>query len=367
MDPDTGFRDSSYETEAGIDSTPIVAGDAVFFSDQDAILLKESTGSSPSWDIQLRRNSESPQSAAVDTDTVYAISTENGVGSYLHAIDRTDDSQRWVHNFPNDETVYSSPVVDNHSVYVATGRELYIINTTSGEYTNSIYNRQATPSLVGESLYIGGSDSLYRYVSDDDSPKLSSVSRIDDTAIAATITDDVDVDESTNTASDFDLNFGSIASISSSERGTDTTVTISLDGGVDSDSIDVSVSGTIADRYGNKLKSGVQSLTGMDSVSPVAEAGTSVTADKEVPINFDASDSTDGDTVVSLDWSFGDRATDTGSTPSQTYTEHRTCTVELTVTDDAGNGDTDTMTVTFFDSSLTKDRLCVRRSMWGQE
>ena len=164
-------------------------------------------------------------------------------------------------------------------MYVATGRELYIINTTSGEYTNSIYNMLATPSLVGESLYIGGSDSLYRYVSDDDSPKLSSVSRIDDTAIAATITDDVDVDESTNTASDFDLNFGSIASISSSERGTDTTVTISLDGGVDSDSIDVSVSGTIADRYGNKLKSGVQSLTGMDSVSPVAEAGTSVTAD----------------------------------------------------------------------------------------
>lgn len=73
--------------------------------------------------------------------------------------------------------------------------------------------------------------------------------------------------------------------------------------------------------------------------------------DEGESVSFDASGSSDDVGVVSYQWEFGDGSTATGPTPAHTYGDPGQYTVTLTVTDDAGNSDTDATTVDVTDSA----------------
>nr|WP_198151577.1 PKD domain-containing protein [Kibdelosporangium sp. MJ126-NF4]CEL16590.1 Chitinase [Kibdelosporangium sp. MJ126-NF4]CTQ89059.1 Chitinase (EC 3.2.1.14) [Kibdelosporangium sp. MJ126-NF4] len=67
----------------------------------------------------------------------------------------------------------------------------------------------------------------------------------------------------------------------------------------------------------------------------------------EPSCSFDASGSSDPNgSISSYAWKFGDDQTGTGATPSHTYSQAGTYTVELTVTDNEGKTDTETKQVT---------------------
>jgi hypothetical protein len=80
---------------------------------------------------------------------------------------------------------------------------------------------------------------------------------------------------------------------------------------------------------------------------PVADAG----SDRIVIIGeiftFDGSGSTDSDgTIVSYDWDFGDTNTGTGVSPAHSYDTAGIFTATLSVTDDGGASDSDSVTIT---------------------
>lgn len=71
-------------------------------------------------------------------------------------------------------------------------------------------------------------------------------------------------------------------------------------------------------------------------------------------ITFDASGSSDPDGLIEFyDWDFGDGATGTGETTTHTYDAQANYEVTLTVTDNAGNQDSITQTVTVLSSQLS--------------
>jgi len=79
---------------------------------------------------------------------------------------------------------------------------------------------------------------------------------------------------------------------------------------------------------------------------PVANPGGPYNGTVDVAVQFDGSASSDPDgTIASYSWDFGNGTTDTGATPTATYTEAGTFDVTLTVTDDAGATNTVSTTV----------------------
>ena len=83
-------------------------------------------------------------------------------------------------------------------------------------------------------------------------------------------------------------------------------------------------------------------------ISPTSKASvTSTDVKVGESISFDGSASIDPDgTITSYEWNFGDANTASGAIVSHTYTRSGTYTVKLTVTDDGGLTDTDTITIT---------------------
>ena len=84
----------------------------------------------------------------------------------------------------------------------------------------------------------------------------------------------------------------------------------------------------------------------VDPVMPTANAGEDQTASVGATVPFDASGSSDNVGIVSYEWDFGDGTTGTGETTTHIYADLGTHTVTLTVSDAAGNTDTDSLTVT---------------------
>ena len=83
------------------------------------------------------------------------------------------------------------------------------------------------------------------------------------------------------------------------------------------------------------------------NVPPVADAGGPYTEMADVTITFDGSGSYDIDgTITNYDWEFGDGTTGTGMTTTYAYETAGTYIANLTVTDDKGLNDTDTVMVT---------------------
>ena len=80
---------------------------------------------------------------------------------------------------------------------------------------------------------------------------------------------------------------------------------------------------------------------------PVADAGGPYSGQANQSISFDGSGSTDSDgSIASYSWDFGDGTTGSGVTPIHTYTSSGVYEVILTVTDDVGLTDKDTVQVT---------------------
>lgn len=89
-----------------------------------------------------------------------------------------------------------------------------------------------------------------------------------------------------------------------------------------------------------------------DDISPIAEAGPDLRAAVGETLEFDASASTDNIGIVSYTWDFGDGETATGITASHAYDEQGNYTVTLVVRDEAGNSDSDILTVTVTEAKV---------------
>lgn len=90
-----------------------------------------------------------------------------------------------------------------------------------------------------------------------------------------------------------------------------------------------------------------------DTQDPEAEfTASDTTVEEGESITFDASDSSDNVGIESYDWDFGDR-TGSGEEITHSYSTDGTYNVELTVTDEAGNSDTDSMSITVNDPPTT--------------
>jgi len=88
-------------------------------------------------------------------------------------------------------------------------------------------------------------------------------------------------------------------------------------------------------------------VTVEDTTPPEADAGPDVSVDEGETVTFDGTGSTDNVGIVNYTWEFtieGETVTLYGESPSHQFDEAGTYEVTLTVKDDAGNEDSDTMT-----------------------
>ncbi|MFP4052104.1 MAG: PKD domain-containing protein, partial [Thermoplasmata archaeon] len=102
---------------------------------------------------------------------------------------------------------------------------------------------------------------------------------------------------------------------------------------------------TVTDIAGNTGTDSV-TVTVVDNVDPTADAGEDKKVKVDEEVTFDASDSSDNIEITNYEWDFGDGETKNGEEVTYTYDEAGTYDVTLTVTDEAGNTDMDTVTVT---------------------
>jgi PKD repeat protein len=104
---------------------------------------------------------------------------------------------------------------------------------------------------------------------------------------------------------------------------------------------------TVEDDAGNSDTDQV-TVTVYDATDPVADAGPDQTVAVGTEVILDGSNSTDNDEVVSWVWTFeddGDDVTLDGETADYTFENVGVYVVTLTVEDDAGNSDEDTVTI----------------------
>jgi hypothetical protein len=103
----------------------------------------------------------------------------------------------------------------------------------------------------------------------------------------------------------------------------------------------------------------------LDLTSPIANAGQDTKADEGDLVTLDGSGSSDGATgsgISEYTWTFlegGSTVTLDGASPSHTFEKEGTYLVTLTVKDNAGNENTDTMTLTVSSSAPASDYLWI--------
>ncbi len=86
-------------------------------------------------------------------------------------------------------------------------------------------------------------------------------------------------------------------------------------------------------------------ITVMDMTDPTADAGEDKTVDEDTVVTFDGSGSSDNVDIVDYTWTI-EGSEYYGITVDHTFTQPGEYTVELNVTDEAGNTDTDTIIIT---------------------
>lgn len=92
------------------------------------------------------------------------------------------------------------------------------------------------------------------------------------------------------------------------------------------------------------------------NLPPIADAGPdSTSVASHLPMTFDGSGSYDPDgDIVAYDWDFGNGVTDSGITTSCSFDKLGSHTVTLTVTDDRGATDTDTIEINVYSGDWLK-------------
>ncbi len=108
---------------------------------------------------------------------------------------------------------------------------------------------------------------------------------------------------------------------------------------------DYTVELNVSDEAGN-WDTDTVSVTVNDETSPTSDAGEDRTVKVDEEVTFDASDSSDNVGITSYEWDFDDGSTAIGKSVDHKFDEKGTYEVTLTVTDEAGNTDTDTVTIT---------------------
>jgi hypothetical protein len=106
--------------------------------------------------------------------------------------------------------------------------------------------------------------------SDATPPTLAGGERVNATTIQVTVADDTDVDEGSIQAEDFSLSDGDLESINVTESGSNATVNLFLDSGINADTVTVRspADGNVTDAAGNALADDSVTVTGMDSRLP---------------------------------------------------------------------------------------------------
>lgn len=107
---------------------------------------------------------------------------------------------------------------------------------------------------------------------DGDPPTLAGAERGSDTTIVVTVADDTDVDEGSISLSDFGVSTGLLSNATVNESGANATVRLTLANAVNADNVTVSLEGSISDVAGNTVSSGSVTATGMDGQNPRLEA-----------------------------------------------------------------------------------------------
>lgn len=94
-----------------------------------------------------------------------------------------------------------------------------------------------------------------------------------------------------------------------------------------------------------------------DKTAPVADAGDNKTVGVGEEFTLDGSGSTDDVSIVSYEWNLGDGVTETGEKITYSYDEVGEYDVTLTVTDQAGNTDSDTVRIEVVKGELVVDDI----------
>ncbi|WP_138007409.1 PKD domain-containing protein [Halalkalirubrum salinum] len=108
----------------------------------------------------------------------------------------------------------------------------------------------------------------------------------------------------------------------------------------------------ITDVY-DKTATNTKTVEVRDTTAPKADAGSNESVDEDRSFEFNASGSADNVDIDSYEWDlYGNGTTDaTGEKPSHTFDEPGSYEVELTISDAAGNTDTDSVTITVDDNT----------------
>jgi PGF-CTERM protein len=119
---------------------------------------------------------------------------------------------------------------------------------------------------------------------------------------------------------------------------------------------------TITDEAGNKATD-TATITVTDDTPPTANAGSDQTVALGESLILDGSNSTDNYQIASYQWAVGNGKTAVGKEISQSYSKTGTYEVTLTITDEAGNKNTDTATITVIDETAPVARAGSNQSV----
>ena len=199
------------------------------------------------------------RASSVDTTTIRVDISDGGSGIDKASIDPGD----FILSSGSISEIDTSGVTDG-----APGTQTVIIHLESPVDADSVSVSLQSDGIDDKNGNAQTSGSASALSMDGVAPTLNDTSKIDDTTIQVTFTDGVDVDETSIDASDFSLSSGSIASVTPRETETGAAVDIDLSSPVDTNSVNISITGDINDTSGNSLTSGRRTVFDMDGIAP---------------------------------------------------------------------------------------------------
>ncbi|ELZ81439.1 serine/threonine protein kinase [Haloferax larsenii JCM 13917] len=372
-----------------VESNPAVVDGVVYFgADDDNVTALNATTGQRIWNYTAMDEIQSDATVANNTVFIGSDSTSgttSGDGQ-VYALNATDGSLRWNYTMTGDvdgSPVYAdgilyagsrggdlvalnaadgtkvwnvsrsdfrgAPVVAGNVLYISDfgSGTVYAFNTNDGselwQYDSPTANLYPTPLAWNGTLYYGSGSHFYAI--EEPAPTVSNVNATNPSGQNVTVTFD-------STESLFDI----AVSISGPESATLTesdftetgsgpyTYTATYEGS--SDGTYTATVDTAANTKAEDGANGESDSVLVDTTAPTADAGTNQTLPLGSWVTFDASGSTDTNTVSSYVWDFGDGTTASGAVYNHTYRAVGTYTATVTVTDQSGNTDTDTVVVT---------------------